>query len=810
MKKLYLSSYFILMSLVLAVTSTQAQVFVKHDATGNSDGTSWANAYESVDKALANIASGEIWVAAGTYLPGGATPNNNSVFALSNDIAMYGGFNGTESSLSERDPATNITILSGDLNGDDIQANFTSNKSDNTIHVISVESSLTNVIIDGFSIIGGHTSNVAGANGSGGGIYALSPVTVNQCTFRNNFGRSGGGIHLAASASGSTITNCNFSWNSGNVEGAGMAISSVDGLTVSGCTFENNTTTNGVDDNTNGGGGIFQATNSSNISMDDCTFNNNTNTVGRGGALTNFNCTNMTISNSTFSGNKAPSSGAVYYHGAGLTMNDASNFVLTSCIFNDNEATSGIGGALRNRQGSYTLDDCIFSGNTATGSGGQLRNDTNGDEVVYKNCLFEDGLSSGGWGGAHTCYGAGTYTITNCEYNNNTCANLGGAVNSGLSANSVTFDGCKFVENNSLSASGGALYVQNDGTALTVLNSYFENNSCTGNGGAIGVGGTQATNIENCEFILNTSGGFGGGVSLSEGDLDGSSLDILNSIFFVNMAANQGGAVSIVNADASIVSSLFAQNIADGSGTGGALSLNADSNIVNMSVLHCTFSENQGELAAGISQWTGEFEGFLNTTIQNNIFQQSGGLNYAVEGGTPALISNGGNMSDDESLAFALTQTNDMNLTEPTYVNPGDLDYTLTSNSPGIDAGISVGAPEFDILGNPRVNLPDIGAFENQDVTDVKEALIENNGMFTVSPNPVRGNSTKATLDNDWNGELQVRISNISGQVVSEMIIEKSVDTFQFDLPLSQVQRGVYHVSISDGEKMVVGRLIRM
>ncbi len=807
MKKLYYSRlYYLAALMVFYLSSLQAQVYVKADATGSGDGSSWANAFNSVDQALSNTATGEIWVAAGTYSPGGTTPNNNSSFLISGDISLYGGFNGTESNLSERNPTVNVTTLSGDINGNDIQNNYTSNKSDNVIHVVTVESGLANVTIDGFSILGGHTSNVAGANGSGGGIYALSPVTISQCKFRNNFGRSGGGIHLASTAGGSTVTDCTFSWNGANVEGAGIALSSVDGFSISGCSFENNTGT-GSDD----GGGAFQATSSSNINMDDCSFTANTNTAGRGGALTNFNSINMTISNTTFNGNKAPSSGAIYYFGEGLNNTEgAGNFVLTSCIFEDNDATNGIGGAFRNRRGSYTLDDCIFSANSSTGSGGQIRNDTDGDDVVYNNCLFEDGLSSGGWGGAHTNYGAGTYTITNCEYYNNSCANLGGAVNSGLSANSVTFDNCTFVENSSLSSSGGALYVQNDGTALTVTNCYFENNSCSGNGGAIGVGGTQATVIENSEFILNTSSGFGGAVSLGEGENDGSSLDILNSSFIANMTANQGGAVSIVNADASIVSSLFAQNFADGSGTGGALSLNADSNVVNINILHCTFSENQGELAAGIAQWTGEFEGFLNTTIQNSIFQQAGGLNYAVEAGTPTLISNGGNMSDDESMSFALTETNDMNLTEPTYVNSGSLDYSLTLDSPGIDEGILEGAPGFDILGNPRINLPDIGAYENQSVTNVNETLLENNGMLTVSPNPVKGHSTFATLDNDWQGQLQVRIVNISGQQVSEWRIDKAVATMKFELPLNTVKRGVYQVMVSNGEKMVVDRLIRL
>jgi hypothetical protein len=47
----------------------------------------------------------------------------------------------------------------------------------------------------------------------------------------------------------------------------------------------------------------------------------------------------------------------------------------------------------------------------------------------------------------------------------------------------------------------------------------------------------------------------------------------------------------------------------------------------------------------------------------------------------------------------------------PQFKDRTELDFRLKSNSPAIDAGVPNGVL-FDILGNPRVGNPDIGAYE--------------------------------------------------------------------------------------------------
>ena len=71
-------------------------------------GDSWANAYKNLQAALSAAASSDqIWVAEGVYYPGG---HRTSTFTLKNEVAVYGGFKGTETQVDQRNPAANPTI----------------------------------------------------------------------------------------------------------------------------------------------------------------------------------------------------------------------------------------------------------------------------------------------------------------------------------------------------------------------------------------------------------------------------------------------------------------------------------------------------------------------------------------------------------------------------------------------------------------------------------------------------------------------------------------------------------------------------
>jgi len=87
-------------------------VYVKANATGANNGSSWTDAFTSLQSGLAAAnATDEIWVATATYKPT-ATADRTISFALRNGVGVYGGFVGNETLRSQRDPVAHVTTLS--------------------------------------------------------------------------------------------------------------------------------------------------------------------------------------------------------------------------------------------------------------------------------------------------------------------------------------------------------------------------------------------------------------------------------------------------------------------------------------------------------------------------------------------------------------------------------------------------------------------------------------------------------------------------------------------------------------------------
>ena len=69
-------------------------LYVRYSTISNPDGTSWDKAYPTLQSALSSTAAiPEIWVAAGTYKPDN---NRSASFVLKANVAVYGGFSGSE------------------------------------------------------------------------------------------------------------------------------------------------------------------------------------------------------------------------------------------------------------------------------------------------------------------------------------------------------------------------------------------------------------------------------------------------------------------------------------------------------------------------------------------------------------------------------------------------------------------------------------------------------------------------------------------------------------------------------------------
>src|SRR6266498_3272817 len=172
---------------VLPTLASSSAIYVKQDATGANSGTSWANAYTDLQSALAVASIGdEIWVAAGTYKPT-TGPDRSISFTLKNDVAVYGGFNGTETLRTQRDPSINVTTLSGDIG-------IIGDNSDNSYHVVVGSNTNNTAILDGFEVTAGNANQMQ--TDTGGGMLNMdgSP-TVSNLNFVSNSAGLGGGMY---------------------------------------------------------------------------------------------------------------------------------------------------------------------------------------------------------------------------------------------------------------------------------------------------------------------------------------------------------------------------------------------------------------------------------------------------------------------------------------------------------------------------------------------------------------------------------------------------------------------------------------
>lgn len=221
--------------------------YVKPTASGTGDGSSWTNASGNLQAMINASGSGdEVWVAAGTYKPT-TTTNRNISFSMKNGVAIYGGFNGTETQLSQRNWRTNVTTLSGDIG-------ISGNNSDNSYSVI-VNEGINSAIFDGFTVTQANSTPPTG-NLLGGGIYnAGSSPIIRNCIFSNNTGSYANAGIFNFNDGTPTITNCLFINNIGTVYSSGVY--NFDGsANIINCTFYGNYTAI-----TNQGGNLVSVSN---------------------------------------------------------------------------------------------------------------------------------------------------------------------------------------------------------------------------------------------------------------------------------------------------------------------------------------------------------------------------------------------------------------------------------------------------------------------------------------------------------------------------------------------------------------------
>jgi parallel beta-helix repeat protein len=266
-------------------TIDQAVYYVSTTGSDSNNGTSWSSAKSTVAAGLTAASSGrQVWVAAGTY---------SERITLKSGVALYGGFAGTETLLSQRDPAANVTILDGSQGGSVVTTPFGATSA---------------TIINGFTI-----QNGKAASGGGINITSGSPTVSNNVISGNTATNSGGGINITSSSP--TVSNNIISGNIATNNGGGINITS-SSPTVSNNIISGNSASTG--------GGIYCFRSTASI------FNNTIcgNSGTTGGGIYISNCSPIIANN------------IIAYNGTGIYQSSTGTVPLyTNCVYNTTNYT---------------------------------------------------------------------------------------------------------------------------------------------------------------------------------------------------------------------------------------------------------------------------------------------------------------------------------------------------------------------------------------------------------------------------------------------------------------------------------------
>jgi hypothetical protein len=345
-------------------------VYIDANATGNNDGSSWTDAYSDLSLALAGVTNGdELWMTGGTYSLDPTTSATNSRFTVTaNDVSIYGGFTGGEVTRGARDSSLNVTIITGDRDGDDDFLDINT-YSDNLKTVIFVNGE--NLLLDGLTITGGNAINDSVSTGifeNHGAAIAVDEsiydLTVQECIITENYVQQAGTIIVRS-------------------QGAANRIKTI---SIDRCLFKDNSGSYGT------GLYLFTDANASDMTV------NITNTVFDGNATLSVNTPSFTAAGSSF-----------WIRAGGVNTTLTAN--ITNCTFFENadfnvgnasynELKAGTAG-LSNEGGDLVanLSNCVFTGNISLdrGANGPVTVTDVGygtlDGVFINNSISEENFS---------------------------------------------------------------------------------------------------------------------------------------------------------------------------------------------------------------------------------------------------------------------------------------------------------------------------------------------------------------------------------------------------------------------------------
>ncbi len=470
-------------------------------------------------------------------------------------------------------------------------------------------------------VYGGGVSSSSGADAD---TFIGTADGENEMIFDGNHSKTGGALYSNTSSPIIIYGNARFTNNTS--ESGGGAIHTAGPLTVRGSVFEGNSTLGS-------GGAIYHAYVKESFErrlfeLTDCVLEDNSASLGGAVILSASNSvaeknqgTYATITDCTFSNNKAVKTETNVGNGGALYVTRKSEAVISGCSFTGNTAVSN-GGALSVQSASKAqLTDCSLTGNQSPAGGAVYS--SNDTTLNLKNVQFTDNKAvkkeSGSDGNGGALYiNVANVSFKNVDFDNNSAENHAGAAY--VCASDLTVDSsCSFTGNSAVNH-GGAFYLTyrtvdgvKDGAILTATGVSFENNSAMA-GGAISARTDCGANLDSVTFKGNSVEGY---ANKADGDGEGGGaiyvgygeINLTNVTAMGNTAADFGGVIDAAGALVTVNGGSFTGNT---SNTGGAIYALSGSDV---KINGADFTENE------------------------SLYVQSGTYNSAVGGGAVSVKS---------------------------------------------------------------------------------------------------------------------------------------------------------------------------
>ena len=698
-------------------------IYVTPDGDNTADGTSWTQATTlSHAVELAKTESGaQVWMKQGTY--------NVSSSVISDNVAFYGGFNGTEKKLVERDWKTNPTIIDGGGTVSPFRNSLSTSVS---------------TVLDGLIIQNGINQAGANGNGNGGGAILNDGAVVRNCIFTGNktqSNKNGAAIHCHTGQI--RIENSLFYGNTSSGNGGAVQVGGGVTATVVNCTF--------CDNQSAGPGGAFGLGNDgSNLNIYNSIAWHNTGAGGYSslGQNTNVNGGGTVISQYS----------AIESQSTKLTDGDDNNHLSLSEVVTPLFEEDGY----RLQEGS----PCIDAGNVNLTSnleydldmqrrfsGAQIDMGAyefdNGEPVVGNSVIHvspdgDDAQDGTSWAKATSLQHAltladtyadkatlwlkeGTYIVSTPIHPDKM------EIYGGFSGNELSLDERNFSDHPTIVDGGGKVSVFRnsnlDANVVTLLDGLIVQNGinqvgANGNGNGGGAILTKGATVRNCIFRNNRTqnGKNGAAIHCHLGQ-----ISIENSLFVNNTSSGNGGAIQVGGGvTATVINCTFCNNVA--TGPGGAFGLgtaNSNLNVYNIIAWH-----NKG--AGGYSSFG------QNTDVNGGGTVIS--LSSAIESQSTKFTD-----GNDENHIFLSQEKTPMFANVPDVDGYTDLDnieradYQLQKGSPCIDSGDDnyAAISPYDLAGRKRLvgTHIDRGAYEfDEEATSIHNSqFIIHNYIYNVS-----------------------------------------------------------------------------